>query len=104
MLAESHFNFHKAADMLAILRVGRAALSRVHVKQELPFHELSRPLRQITLHLQAHGPELDRIGTTAEAGEFNPWSKRAKLNLLILLDLSVLVGPEFNASNDQFIR
>jgi len=33
MLAESHFNFHKAADMLAILRVGRAALSRVHVVQ-----------------------------------------------------------------------
>jgi hypothetical protein len=79
-------------------------LSRVHVGQELPFHELSRPLRQITQHLQAHGPELDRIGTTAEAGEFNPWSKRAKLNLLILLDLSVLVGPDFNISNDQFIR
>jgi len=37
MLAENHFYFHKAADVLAIRRVGRAALSRVHVEQELPF-------------------------------------------------------------------
>jgi hypothetical protein len=37
MPAESHFYFHKAADVLAIRRVGRAALSRVYVKQELPF-------------------------------------------------------------------
>lgn len=37
MLAESHFYFHKAAFVLAIRRVGGAALSRVHVKQELPF-------------------------------------------------------------------
>ena len=37
MLAESHFYFHKVDDVLAIRRVGRAALSRVHVEQELPF-------------------------------------------------------------------
>jgi hypothetical protein len=54
MLAESHFYFHKADDVLglsdkvrtilrtaafvlAIRRVGRAALSRVHVGMELPF-------------------------------------------------------------------
>jgi len=37
MIAESHFYFHKVADVLAIRRVGRAALSRVHVEQELPF-------------------------------------------------------------------
>jgi hypothetical protein len=37
MPAESHFYFHKAADVLAIRRVGRAALSRVHVGQKLLF-------------------------------------------------------------------
>ena len=70
----------------------------------MTFRKLPRPLRQITQHLQAHGPELDRIRTTAEAGEFTPWGKRAKLNLVILLNLSVLVGPNFNGLNDQFIR
>ena len=37
MLAESHFYFNKAAFVLAIRRVGRAALSRVHVGMDLPF-------------------------------------------------------------------
>jgi len=37
VLVEDHFYFHKATDVLAIRRVGRAALSRVHVEQELPF-------------------------------------------------------------------
>ena len=37
MLAEGHHYFHKAAFVLAIRRVGRAALARTHLKTELSF-------------------------------------------------------------------